>query len=435
MKSKNNTFVRSVQLNNKYVNQSKKDVLALFLEHYRIAMVNYIDYFWNHHNLDGNYTSSDLNKQKYYPYSSKVNNDSILSGRALKCAASQAMGMINSAISKQSDRYHRLRSIQESDNPDKRQISNLQRKIHKTKLVKPTVPKNVSATLDSNNSIIHDTTNTSFDMCIELKSLFHKDYKYLTPNNDNKLPLLMKTHRRYWHWFNNPNSKRTNSILINKKGISIRFKVTKSKKKRGIKVAIDQGIKTCITAIDINGEYQQSDVNNHDYDLEQICKIMVNKTKGTNSYKKAQDHRRNYVNWCINQLNLDPYNELVLEHVYNIGYKSISSEFLKKFPTQIIKDKLQSTCEEKGVLFSLQTSAYRSQRCSDCGFVHSRNRKAKMFICTSCGFSEDSDINAAANHLVVLPDIDRYLIAGINKSTGFYWNPMFDGVYTPISVV
>lgn len=216
------------------------------------------------------------------------------------------------------------------------------------------------------------------------------------------------------------------------KGVSVRFKVTPPAKEHGGRVAIDQGIKTCITAVGDDQKVQQSGDDTRGVDLDAICKNLVSKTKGTKSYKRTVEQRKNYVNWCINQLDLDPYSELVLEHVYNIGHGQRSSEYLKKFPTQQIKDKLQSTCEEEGVLFSLQTSAYRSQRCSDCGFVHSRNRRAKTFLCSSCGFSEDSDVNAAANHLVALPDIDRAAVRGINKNEGFFWNPSFDGAYTPL---
>lgn len=430
----NKPYIRSVPMNLKYINQSKKDLIQFAMHEYRFAMINAIDYFWEKHNLDRHYTLSDLKTGKFYPYDNQINNDSPLSGRLLKCAHTQAMGMINAAIKAQYNRMSMHKHLQEKDKlGNNKTISHIQRKIHKTKLVKPKVPKSVNMTLDSNNCTIYDYTDTSFNICIELKSLFNKEFKHLTFNNDNKLPLLVKTHRRYFHWLNKPNTTRTNSVLINDQYAYIRFKTDAKIKDKGIRIAIDQGIKNCISSVDDNGVYYASSSNNHGYDLDQICKLMTKKTKGTKSYKKTTEHRKNYVNWCINQLNLDPYSELILEEIKNIGFKQVSTEYLKKFPTQLIKDKLQSTCEEKDVLFSLQSSPYRSQRCSDCGYVHSRNRKGKSFLCRNCGFIEDSDINAARNHLAFLPEIDRWLIKGINRTTGFYWNSGFDGVYTPIS--
>lgn len=43
--------------------------------------------------------------------------------------------------------------------------------------------------------------------------------------------------------------------------------------------------------------------------------------------------------------------------------------------------------------------AYTSQTCSACGAVDSESRCGKTFCCTSCGHSEDADVNAAKNIL------------------------------------
>jgi IS605 OrfB family transposase len=42
--------------------------------------------------------------------------------------------------------------------------------------------------------------------------------------------------------------------------------------------------------------------------------------------------------------------------------------------------------------------AYTSQRCSTCGLTDKKNRPAQAtFCCTSCGFAEHADVNAARN--------------------------------------
>jgi putative transposase len=42
--------------------------------------------------------------------------------------------------------------------------------------------------------------------------------------------------------------------------------------------------------------------------------------------------------------------------------------------------------------------AYTSQRCSQCGHVDADSRKSQaLYVCTSCGYSCNADLNAATN--------------------------------------
>lgn len=42
--------------------------------------------------------------------------------------------------------------------------------------------------------------------------------------------------------------------------------------------------------------------------------------------------------------------------------------------------------------------AYTSQGCSACGHIDKKNRTTQAtFVCTSCGFAEHADVNAARN--------------------------------------
>ncbi|MFK4040866.1 RNA-guided endonuclease InsQ/TnpB family protein, partial [Nonomuraea wenchangensis] len=51
-----------------------------------------------------------------------------------------------------------------------------------------------------------------------------------------------------------------------------------------------------------------------------------------------------------------------------------------------------------GVAVMVVDAAYTSQRCSHCGHVDKRNRPDQAaFSCTSCGFAEHADVNAARN--------------------------------------
>ena len=155
------------------------------------------------------------------------------------------------------------------------------------------------------------------------------------------------------------------------------------------------------------------------------------KKKGTNAFAKAQAHRTNYINYCINQLNLSGVAELRLEKIKDLRKGRSSSRYLSHFTYTEIQQKLQDVCIQNGVRFVLQESSYRSQRCSSCGYVHSKNRSSKDFKCLNCGFTADADLNAATNHVVDLPDLDRFVVGNYNKS-GFLWNPGFNGPYSAI---
>jgi len=61
--------------------------------------------------------------------------------------------------------------------------------------------------------------------------------------------------------------------------------------------------------------------------------------------------------------------------------------------------KLERICEEQGIDLKKVSPAYTSQRCSKCGEIHEESRNGEKFICISCGYSDDADLNAAKNIL------------------------------------
>jgi IS605 OrfB family transposase len=59
---------------------------------------------------------------------------------------------------------------------------------------------------------------------------------------------------------------------------------------------------------------------------------------------------------------------------------------------------LEFKAKLKGINVVALNPAYTSQACSKCGHTEKANRKTqKQFICKSCGFSQNADINASAN--------------------------------------
>jgi transposase len=413
------------------MNQGKSDFINLFINEYRRVMQVLLDHYWDTHNLDGNYTKKDIATCSFYFNANSVPLNTFLSGRSVACAATQVMGMINAALRKQQRRMYVLATKQSDPNCSPNDYRKLQSKIHKTKLVKPKISKKVGAELNSNIVDQMESSTKFFDIAFDLHSLFNNEFKkQFLPKN--KIIILANKHKRYNHWENMENSTRMNSVMLHDDRISVRFKIHKKKKENGLAVGIDQGIKSVISATYSDGQKHQSTRCAHGHDLDSIIKKMENKKKGSKSYRRAQEHRKNYVNQCVNRLNLTGVLKVNLEELKNMGFKQITSSYLRRFPTQQIRSKLQSICEEEGVLLDLRSSPYKSQRCNDCGFVHVRNRSGKLFCCLRCGHTDDADMNSSANQLVELPYLDRKVIAKINTKSGFFWNPDFQGAYSPL---
>ncbi len=144
-------------------------------------------------------------------------------------------------------------------------------------------------------------------------------------------------------------------------------------------------------------------------------------SKGSKSFKRTQNHRENYINWSIKQLNLKNYKEIKLENIKDLRRYKKCSRFMLCWVYSKIFEKIELECKKEGVLISYKNPTYTSQRCSNCGWTLKKNRKGKLFCCTSCGFKEDADKNASNNILLDLTEItvkERLL----NKNrVGFYF--------------
>ena len=117
---------------------------------------------------------------------------------------------------------------------------------------------------------------------------------------------------------------------------------------------------------------------------------------------------------------MESIRKINLEKVSNFRHRKNVGKFLNYSGEALIRSKLIDFAEEHGVLVTLQNSAYRSQRCSQCGFVYSANRKGKLFSCKHCSFQADADYNASCNHEQNLPSATalRYLL---DKPKKFFW--------------
>ena len=62
-----------------------------------------------------------------------------------------------------------------------------------------------------------------------------------------------------------------------------------------------------------------------------------------------------------------------------------------------LKRKVKTVSEKAGVIFLEVNPRHTSQQCNQCGYISPTNRDKERFLCESCGYFCDADIQAALN--------------------------------------
>ena len=70
------------------------------------------------------------------------------------------------------------------------------------------------------------------------------------------------------------------------------------------------------------------------------------------------------------------------------------NRLLHNFGIGIIKTKLKSLKEERGLTITEVNPAYTTQECSKCYNIDKKNRRGENFKCTKCGYKAHADINS-----------------------------------------
>lgn len=411
-------MIRSSSHSINQMNNDKKSRYHMFLSEYRRVGGLIVDSIWkngysyvNNRNeiCEFNISKYKLDMPIYLDYNA-FDIETILSGRALSSLVTQLSGIIRSVTDKQRKRLY----MYDKCCIDGEYNESLWTKIESTHIAKPNTTK-LNPELSS-KCVDWCSTNKEFDGFLRMKSLG-------SAFKDIKIPIKFHKHSNK---FNNWNMK--HSFLFSDQSINIRWEKENVLKSEGRIVGADQGKLTTMTFSD--GQVTKADKHNHD--LTSIIDKLSRKRKGSNAFKKASDHRTNYINWSINQLNLDGIKEIRMEEVININYGKRVSRQMQHWTNTIIRDKMERIAEISEVRLIMQSSTYRSQRCSSCSIVRKANRKGKLYECNSCGLIMDADLNAANNHEINLPDIPKYLqVSKLNRS-GFLWKSdgffNFDGV-------
>ena len=405
-----------------------------------------------------------------------------LSARTLKSVKTQAMGIIRSWVQQISQSYQF--GYFNRDQYKKSHRKNIRKYCEdKRKVVKNLITGRVNLIVEKFefNSIncqllraeVDDTQfdlseNSDFDLLFCLNSMYSKSYRSERSVGQeqgqsikNNLSIPLSSH----HHFNELKSgivanvecklvEIGKSILVSKEGIEVRFKFKPLARKAEFKnkiVGIDQGqrklftaVETIVTTADTYGicsneinekTLKETDLTSklHNHTYNGICDKIARRQKGSKGFKRAQEHRKNLINQAVNLLSEifgfeDDVTEVRLEKLRRLGEGKKKSRKLQAFNYADLRHKLERKCQETNVMFTETSNAYRSQRCSLCGFVHKKNRLngGEEFKCIKCGYSTDADYNSAKNQVANLPPIyvnrqNRTRYQRLAHTTGFYW--------------
>ena len=385
-------MIRSSKSTLKFSNAGRRDQLDVFIDEYRRVLSCFVDLLWEQEKIP-----CLLPKEM----TSKV--DTWLSARMLQCAGKQASGIVRGTREKQKRRLFIINKLK--DEGKFKHARKLQRIYDEVSMSKPKI-QNVEPELDARFVKIDLENETSFDGWVTLSSI-GKKMKI-------QLPFKKSVH------FNKMNcwGVMKGGIRISKKNITFMFEVPEAEKKgTGSVIGIDIGQ---LNAISCSNDHV-SKPNKHGHDLNTISDIMSRKKKGSKGFERTQSHRKNYINWSINQLNLDGVRQVNIENIKYLRRGKRTKRKLSHWTYRDIFEKLEKFCDEQGVFVQKKNPTYTSQRCNPCGWTRKSNRKGKLFRCGKCNHVADSDKNASSNLALELPEITRQQrLQQINRK-GFYW--------------
>ncbi len=156
---------------------------------------------------------------------------------------------------------------------------------------------------------------------------------------------------------------------------------------------------------ELHKKYQETKDNNTYKKIKHLEKYNLGKKKYNKNKIKIEETIKNNVNRAVNDfVSKNPkLKTIVLEKLdrFDNGkkYTRKSNRLLNQWKRGFLKKKLIFISQLKSLELAYQNTAYTSQECSNCGYVHKDNRQGERFTCIKCGYIEDADVNGALNIL------------------------------------
>ena len=401
-------MIRSTAHSLKFANTSKQHSIVTFLAEYRRLLQAIISGLWE----DGlpefglDIAHNKLGCPSFLPNDYLKGFDSWLTARMKQCVGKQACAMIKAATRKRSKQLYMLKKLMRNGES----VCALQSKIDRYKLVKPNA-SNAKAELDQ-RFVDFQEGGIEFDTFVRIKTI--------GSGMELRIPVKATQTSNKWHGI----GVRKNAIRLSLDTLWLIYEIQDVPKHAGITVGCDQGYKTVVTLSD----GQTTTPCPHGHTLETIQTKLAQRKKGSKGFRRAQEHRKNYTHWALNQINWNGISEVRFEKVRQLRFKKRTSRQMSHWAYTIIRKKVDSLSETEGFCVKETENAFRSQRCSHCGWVRKANRKGKTFKCDKCNHIADSDMNAASNLALDLFEVPFWVRQSRINCKGFYWTP--DGLFT-----
>lgn len=401
------SYIRSSKLSLKFCNKIKLESLQEFVLEYEASVRTFVEMLWFGRFQFGNYILDIQNQQYDCPmFCPELKLESELTARVLKCAKTQALGIVKSVLNKRKKDESKLEFLKTKGITNKKLELVLQ-----TLPTKPEI-KNISCEINSLLISVEKSKTSEFDYWLNLHSLY-------TKKRGKHLQIPLKSHRQMKKL--EEKGSLLNSVLLSKSEVQLRFSIQIPEKiNNKTTIAVDQGITSLITT---SRNDQLPIYQSGKWTMSTIVTEMSKKKKGSKSFRKLVELRKNYINFVINRLNLDEVGEIKLEKIENIRYGRSVGRKMTHFSNPLIRDKFEKLCEETGVLLTHVDNQFNSQRCNKCGWTQKKNRQRKSFKCLNCSHSADADENASQN--ILIRDSLFIIPFGFRQKKynliGFYW--------------
>lgn len=166
------------------------------------------------------------------------------------------------------------------------------------------------------------------------------------------------------------------------------------------KVGVDVGIRRLMTTSD-----------GHVFGplfIEKLNKL-VRRKKGSVNWRQSLAELRDYIGFVVNNFSWE-YDLVVMEKL-NIPLLGKNKSMGKKaramigsWNVQLLYRRMEEKAQINRVYLAFVDPSYSSQKCNLCGEIHKKSREKDVFRCVSCGHRDDADVNAAKNILLKFSD-------------------------------
>lgn len=386
------SFTRSSSLSTKFANSGKIGRIQDLQKDFSDLVQQYIDLLWGQPDLP-----------KYISLDDQKRADTNLPARFQQVAGKVALAAIKGTLKKKHKTEYIINKLRSEGK--EQEANKLQARLDAKNIGKPVVDL-LPLPLDSRFIDIEFKPSNDFD-----------GWLVFSPGDHTKIKIPFKRTAHFNEMM--ATGKMKDFVSLTPDAMTFVFEFDKPDPPTGRTLGIDIGQTSVVSTSDgfVSGP------NDHGYDLKTITDRLCRKQKDSKAFRKTQEHRKNYINWCINQINFSGIGKVHIENIRNLRYKQRTSRALVHWAYTLISGKIERKCEELGVPVIRISPTYTSQRCAECGWTCKRNRKGKTFRCGQCDHVADADLNAARNISLDLPPIwyRRRKQRGFDSQKGFWW--------------